>query len=302
MSEHDEGLRRVGRGATPGRRASRRFQPAFGGVERLESRALLHGGPVLAHAAIVRRVQPPPADPTAALQQALAASYAQSPGSLITVQTRDATILLPTGLVPGRTYPLVVAFAYNGNPSVPFQVWRTQAQENGWIVYASKNYKNAVLNGGIAPSLAVAGRVKAQIDALPATLPVDRTRIIFTGMSGGANFADFMNLRYPGYAAGVIINSGEIPAQLFHKTPARGFVTMPTAADFTGSRRVGVFLASPSDSEFYGITQANAKLMQTLGWNTLFLSFPGGHWNAPKATYTQAIQWILSQPSWTANP
>jgi hypothetical protein len=117
-------------------------------------------------------------------------------------------------------------------------------------------------------------------------------------MSGGANFADFMNLRYPGYAAGVIINSGEIPMQLFRKTPTPGFLTMPSGADFAGSRRLGVFLCSSSDGQFFGITQANEKMMHSIGWDTLFLNFPGGHKNAPPATYHQAIQWIMAQPTW----
>ena len=59
---------------------------------------------------------------------------------------------------------------------------------------------------------------------------------------------------------------------------------------------------SPTDPQFNGITQANAKSLHSLGWDTLFLSFPGGHENAPPATYRQAIAWSMSQPGWTANP
>ena len=291
------------RRARPHRRAVRRYQPALDSVLQLEPRALLHGGSVLAHAsAVVRAAASPPVDPTAELQQALAISYATAPGSVETVQTHDATILVPTGLAPGHTYPLVVAFAYNGDPHVPFERWRTLSAQDSWIVYASKDFQNSVLHGGLGPSESVASRVKQQVDGLSPTLPVDRSRIIFTGYSGGANFADFMNLRYPGYAAGVIINSGQIPAQLFSKTPRPGFLTFPSASDFAGARDVGVFLASPADGQFYGITQANSHLMQKLGWNTIFLSFPGGHVNAPLSTYDQAIAWITSQPSWTANP
>jgi predicted esterase len=272
-------------------------------VERLEGRALLHGGHVARHvAALVRRNAPPPADPTAALQQALAAASTQPPGGVISVQTRDATILVPTGIVPGRTYPLVATFSWDGNPITEFQAWWNLAKENGWFVYASRDYQNSVLRSGFGPSEKVATRVKAQLDALPGTLPIDTSRIIFSGFSGGANFADFMNLRFPGYAAAVIINSGEIPA-LFRKTPRRGAAPMPTAASFDGSRKLGVFLCSPSDGQFYGITQANAKLMESLGWQTLFLSFPGGHSIAPPSTYNQALSWIESQPSWSAaNP
>lgn len=283
--------------ASAGRRAPRQFRPEIDGGERLESRALLNAGPIggTVSAAVQSRGG-------AGLDAARSLSLADVPATGQTIQTRDGTIIVPAGLEPGKTYPLVVAFAFNANPSVPLSVWRTQAQENHWIVYASKEYQNSVFRQSLTAIEGVAARIKGHIDAVAASLPVDRTRIILTGMSGGANFADYMNLRYPGYAAGVIINSGQIPAQLFHRTPARGFETFPTAADFAGSRRVGVFLCSPSDSQFYGITQANTRTMHNLGWDTLFLNFPGGHWNAPPATYRQAIAWITSQPAWTANP
>ena len=165
-----------------------------------------------------------------------------------------------------------------------------------------KDFKNSVLQSGTASSDAVAARVKAQVDALTGILPIDPSRIILTGMSGGANYAEFMNLRYPGYAAAIIINSGRIPDQLFRTTPTPGFLTMPTASDFAASRREAVILCSPTDPQFYGISQVNARTMHDLGWDTLFLNFPGGHWNAPPATYNKAIAWLESQPSWSANP
>lgn len=292
-------VRRVRARMRPRRLASRRCRP---GVDGLEARELLHAGPAVGHvaAAVKSLPQPAPAIPVATIQNALAVSYANGTTWSQPIQTRDATILIPPGLVPGKTYPLVVAFAYNGNPIIPFEVWWTQATQNHWIIYASKDFKNSVLTSGLASSNAVAARVKAQLDTITTILPVDPSRIILTGMSGGANYAEFMNLRYPGYAAGIIINSGRIPAQLIRPTPTPGFLTMPTASDFAGSRREAVFLASPTDTQFYGITQVNARTMEGLGWDTLFLSFPGGHWNAPPATYNKAISWILSQPSWSA--
>ena len=282
----------------------RRCRPGVDGPERLEARELMHAAPAVGQvaAAVHSSTQPVTAIPVATIQKALAASYAVGSTKLQSIQTRDATILIPPGLVPGRTYPLVVAFAYNGDPGIPFEVWYTQAKQNHWIVYASKDFKNSVLQSGLASSNAVAARVKGQLDALTGILPVDPSRIILTGMSGAANYAEFMNLRYPGYAAAIISNSGRIPAQLIRDTPAPGFLTMPTASDFAGSRREAVFLASPTDTQFYGISQINAKTMQGIGWDTLFLSFPGGHWNAPPATYNKAIAWITSQPSWSTGP
>ena len=291
-------------GARRARRAgSRKFQPAVDGVPRLEPRALLHAGPAVAHAApLVQASVPMSAGTTAALEHALAVSATESAGSVQSIKTPDAIILIPSGLVPGHKYPVVVAFAYNSNPNIPFEVWRKLAEEHDWIVYGSRDFSNAVLESGLRSSDAVAARVKQQLDALPSVLPVDPSRIIFTGMSGGANYADFMNLRYPGYAAGIMINSGRIPSQLFTAHPRPGFLTYPTAADFAGSRRLAVFLCSPSDSGFYGVSHTNDRFMQRLGWDTLFVNFPGGHWNAPVAFYNKAIAWMTSQPSWTANP
>ena len=241
-----------------------------------------------------------PATGRVVIEHSLAASVTQQSGAGQFISSRDALIFVPSGLVPGHTYPLVVAFAYNGDPSVPMSAWRQQAEQNQWIVYASRQYTNSTLHGGLASSDAVASQVKTHVDALSATLPIDPSRIIFTGMSGGANYAEFMNLRYPGYAAGIIINSGRIPNQLFSRKPTPGFLTMPTSSAFGDSRRIAVFLCSPTDGQFYGISHANDRTMQQLGWDTLFLNFVGGHKNAPPATYHQAIDWILAQPSWTA--
>ena len=267
---------------------------------------MLHAGPAAGHAAVVAEAVKPakaaPVSPTVAIENAVAASESGKAKSGQTVETPDGAVFVPSGLEAGQSYPLVVAFAYDGDPNVPFQVWKQQGQQNHWLVYASKDYKNPVLLSGLESSLAVAAKVKAQVDSLATILPVDRSRIIFTGMSGGGNYADFMNLTYPGYAAGVIINSGRIPSQLFGAAAKPGVEATPTASAFDGSRRVGVFLASPSDSAFYGVSQANAKAMQALGWDTLFLGFPGGHKNAPPATYARAIAWITSQPSWTTSP
>jgi poly(3-hydroxybutyrate) depolymerase len=273
-----------------------------GGLERLEERALLHAGPVARHvAAAVRAPQNPPTAQGPSLQQALLESYA-SPGafSSVVVQTRDAAIIVPSGLVPGRNYPLVVAFAWNGSPGVPFEVWRTLAEQNHWIVYGSKDYQNAVLRAGVAPSVNLARVVKAQLDALAGELPIDTSRIIFTGYSGGGNYAEFMNLVYPGYAAAVISNSGRIPSELFRRRPTPGSLSMPTAADYAGSRREAVLIASPGDNPFYGDSLANVHTWESLGWDTLFVSIPGGHVQASPATYDRIIAWITSQPSWTA--
>jgi hypothetical protein len=219
------------------------------------------------------------------------------------IQRRDATIILPSGFDPARTYPMVVAFSYNGQPDgtqyTPLKVWKTLGRELGWIVYASKQYSNAAFYSGPSAVRSVARSVKAHVDAAIASLPVDRSRIILSGLSGAGNFAQYFNLTYPGYAAAVIDNSGRIPFEDFGPPTNPGLVPLPKPQSFSDSRRAALFLASPSDSMFYGLAvHRDLPYYKSLGWQTLFLSFPGGHKNAPIRVFLKGIQWLESRPSW----
>lgn len=283
-------------------RAGRRCRPTVGGLERLEARALMHAAPAVGHAHVAAHgFRQRAAAPGPSLSQALQQSY-DSPGvvSSVVVQTPDASIIVPMGLTPGQKVPLVVAFAWNGSPGVPFEVWRSLATENHWIVFGSKDYQNAVLRSGLGPSVRLAQAVKAQLDTLATQAPIDTSRIILTGYSGGGNYAEFLNLYDPGYAAAVIANSSRIPDQLFRRTPTRGFLTYPTAADYAGSRREAVLIDSPGDSPFYQDSLANVRTWQSLGWDTIYVNIPGGHVQASPATFHQIIAWLTSQPSWNA--
>jgi enterochelin esterase-like enzyme len=270
------------------RNGIRRFRPSLDANMPLEARRLPSSAMVsLAHRAPeVARTTTPSAHATI-------------------VQERDATIILPPGLQPGRSYPLVVAFSYNGQPVgdqyTPLTVWRTLGPELGWIVYASKAYRNQAFQGDPAVTVDVARSVKADLEAAFARLPVDRSRIVLAGMSGAGNFAEYFNLTYPGFAAAVIDNSGRIPFERFGSPTAkdRAVEPMPDAQAFGASRRLAVFLASPSDTSFYiDATRHDRPFYQSLGWQTLFLSFSGGHRYAPIPVYLQAIHWLESRPSW----
>ena len=82
---------------------------------------------------------------------------------------------------------MVVAFSYNGQPDgtqyTPLKVWKTLGRELGWIVYASKQYSNAAFYSGPSAVRSVARSVKRHVDAAIASLPVDRSRIILSGLS-----------------------------------------------------------------------------------------------------------------------
>ena len=269
------------RGRPEHRGGKRQFRPDSAAGTRLEPREL--------PSAAVARPHP-------------GARPALGGGPGVVIDQPDATIVLPPNLQPGKTYPLVVAFSYNGRPIGTqydaLAMWRTLGPQLGWIVYASKQYGNPVFHHGPAVTRATAQWVMQSLQATMAKLPVDPTRIILTGMSGGGNFAEYMNLTYPGFAAAIIDNSGRIPFELFGShTPGVGALPGPQA--FGNSRRVAVLLASPSDSEFYGdAVRADVPYYQQAGWQTLFVSFPGGHVFAPFGTYLQLAQWMKSRPTW----
>jgi hypothetical protein len=273
------------------RRPIRRFRPALHPGAWLEPRKLLSAA--IAPGAIGL---PPPTRPAAG-------SSTGSATHATILQQPKATIILPPGLEPGRTYPLVVAFSYDGEPDAnqytPLKVWKTLGPKLGWIVYASKEYRNGAFYGDPSVLRDVARSIKAHIDAAIASLPVDRSRIILTGLSGAANFAEFFNLTYPGFAAAVIDNSGRIPFERFGAPTNPHVVPRPAPLSFGDARRIAVFLASPSDPMFYGLAlHHDLPYYHSLGWQTLFLSFPGGHRNAPIPVYLEAIHWLESRPSW----
>jgi hypothetical protein len=280
------------RGA-PGRRrpSSRRFRPALHHGAWLEPRRLPSAA--VAKAAVAAASHTHPA-------AGLTASGAVQ-GTVI--QQPDATIVLPPNLQPGRTYPLVVAFSYNGQPTgnqyTALTLWNTLGPTLGWIVYASKQYSNSAFHGGPAVTHSVAQSIVASVNAAIAHLPVDRSRIILTGLSGGGNFAEYLNLAYPGFAAAVIDNSGRIPFEDFGAAGARRGLPLPGPQSFGTSRRIAVVLASPSDSMFYGLAvQRDVPYYKSVGWQTLFVGFPGGHNFAPFSDYVQAMQWLESRPTW----
>ena len=47
-------------------------------------------------------------------------------------------------------------------------------------------------------------------------LPIDTSRVVMTGISGGGSYTHAMNLRYPDSAAAVVINTGMVWGWTFH--------------------------------------------------------------------------------------
>lgn len=195
---------------------------------------------------------------------------------------------------PGKTgerRPVVFAFAPSGDAKALIRQWRGLADRYGLIVYASKSYRNHLPD--LPERLPV---IKAQLDRAMASLPVEPGQVILTGMSGGGSFAQALNLRYPGFASALLINTGRI-WEPFYAEAYEHLEALRGAYAQAGGARLAVMLMSPTDFR-YGEMQRDCRMLTSLGWQVHPMEFAGGHTLAPQAVYRQALEWIFAQPGW----
>ncbi len=202
----------------------------------------------------------------------------------------DAMVYQPPGDDTQRR-PVVFAFSPSGDAGAVIRQWQGLADRFGLIVHASKRYRNHMPD--LPDKLPV---IKAQLDQAMASLPVDTRRVILTGMSGGGSFAQALNIRYPGFASALIINTGRI-WEPFYAEAYGNLDALRAAYRQSPGSRLAVMLMSPTDFR-YGEMQRDCQMLTALGWQVRAIEFAGGHQVAPQAVYTQALGWIFDQPGW----
>lgn len=202
-----------------------------------------------------------------------------------TISSDDAIVYVPAGLVQNHKYPVLFTFSPGADAGGMVRFWQEMADTHHWIIYASKEYQNYIDMNALYP--VVHKRMLRTLAQYPAA---DPSRVILTGMSGGGSFSHAMNLTYPGSASALIVNTGRIWEDVYARSANRKI-------DFGQSRRLVVFLASPTDFR-YEEMKRDKQLMESLGWKVKWIEFPGGHRYAPESVYAQALQWIQSQPEW----
>jgi poly(3-hydroxybutyrate) depolymerase len=208
-----------------------------------------------------------------------------------TLDVPDALVYMPAGLQPGRTYPMVIAFTPDGKLKRTLGDWHAVADRFHWIVYASKQFSDNSAN--TAPDFDQYGySIWRSVDAALSAFPVDRSRIVLAGFSGGGFFAEFLDSRVAGLAAALVIDANGLYGH--GDDPEIPF----PAGTSSGSRRLAAFLYSPTDRRFGMATQADRAFYQQHGWSTLLLSYPGGHVDAPPSQYLRAAAWIAGDAAW----
>ena len=109
--------------------------------------------------------------------------------------------------------------------------------------------------------------------------PIDRSKIIVSGFSGGAMGSHAFAFSYPRLISAVVLNTGMIHehyTQQKHRYPRR---------------KLAVFLASPTDFRYEAMKQ-DRKFLESLDWKTKWIEFKGGHSIAPDSVYQKAAQWL----------
>lgn len=191
-----------------------------------------------------------------------------------TIDRPKYLVYIPAGVDHSKKYPLVIALSPGGDAQSMINTWRSVSDKNKWIIFASKEFQNNVDMDKIMSSLlSIVSR------DLLLRLPVDRSKIIATGFSGGAMGSHAFAFLYPRLASAVVLNTG-----MMHEHYAQKKYNYPRG-------KLAVFLASPTDFR-YEAMKKDRKFLEDLGWKTEWIEFKGGHTIAPASCYQEAAQWL----------
>jgi predicted peptidase len=185
-------------------------------------------------------------------------------------------LYLPSSLSQGSKVPLVVAFSPSGNVNEMITVWKKVSEEYKWIILSSKKFRNNIDARPVFSELA------GTIRNLSEKYPIDSSKIMATGWSGGGMAAHMFSFLYPDVISAVVTNVGFIH---------RGY--MNPKDDYPKSKLV-VFLASSTDPNFE-VMKGDKLFLESIRWKAKWIEFPGGHRIAPPAAYDEAARWLREQ-------
>lgn len=156
----------------------------------------------------------------------------QSTAKMYALDNSDFRIYVPADIPKQSLVSLVLGFSPSGNVDDVIETWREAVDRYKWILLASKNFRN-----GSDPS-EVFEKLNREIESGAWNLPIDKKRIIATGLSGGGMGSHMLAFHYPNLVSGVVINTGMIEEYYFTKK-----------ADYPRGK-LAVLLASPTDFRY----------------------------------------------------
>jgi predicted peptidase len=184
-------------------------------------------------------------------------------------------LYVASGIDASQKYPLVIALSPGADARIMIDTWKRVAEDRKWMILASKEFRN-----GVDPTPAFA-RIVDILGDLSSQWPIDMSKIIASGISGGGMGSHAFAFSYPDLIAAVVINTGMMDEQFV----GRG--------DYPRDK-IAVFLASPTDFRYQEMKRDRAFL-EDMGWKTNWIEFEGGHALAPQASYQEAARWLEEQ-------
>ena len=192
------------------------------------------------------------------------------------IQTSKYEVYVPAEIDYNKKYPLIIAFSPGANARGMVNLWKDISDKYNWIIFASKRFRNGLYFSTIMP------QVYSDLKEILSTLPVDESKEIATGFSGGGMGAHSFSFFYPELISAVVVNTGMMQVS------------------FTGAKeqyprdKFVVFLASPTDFR-YDEMKRDRKFLEGLGWEIKWIEFKGGHRIAPGPVYKEAAEWLKQE-------
>jgi len=198
-------------------------------------------------------------------------------GESVIIDDSRFFLYIPGNIDCKKRHPLVIIFSPSGEVLGPIQFFKPLADKYQWLILGSKKFYNGVNTDPIFKEL-----TDALNDDVFVKYPVDRNKVIASGISGGGMAAHLIAFEYPQIIWAIIVNTGaDHPYCRKYKDRYPRF-------------KLAVFLASPADFN-YSVMESDRKLLIENGWRVKWLEFEGGHTLAPFALYDQAAQWLTEQ-------
>jgi predicted esterase len=174
----------------------------------------------------------------------------------------------------GRKVPLIFALSPAADAAGMIEEWRGVADKHQWILVASKTYRNGVGFNIQLPE------VDAQLEDAERRYPVDPSKVVMTGLSGGAMGSHAYAGSYPARVRAVVANTGMMEESF-------KVATYP-------ENKLAVFLASPTDFR-YGAMKTDRAFLESHHWTTEWIEFEGGHRLASPVVCEQAAAWLADR-------
>ena len=197
-----------------------------------------------------------------------------------TIETEDHILYIPSSADPQTSYPLAIVLSPSGDASQSLQTWKAVADKFKWVVLCSKKFRNG-LEGNEQSK--IFSDITASIQQRKLPVSIDQRRILSGGLSGGGMGSHFFSFFHQDLIDVVLSNTGMMHSE-FSNTNKNQYPRNKKA----------VFLASPTDFR-YEEMKRDKIFLETLGWETKWIEFEGGHVIAPQEIYLEAAQWISEQ-------